>query len=89
VREPHKTVPIQVWVDVDEPMAATVKALQEIPGVRTHASCQGTIGEGGPEPYKAYVTVSWADDEALAFIRRTYKVKVRGTNYGDVCEDGE
>jgi len=43
----HKTIPIQVWVDVDEGIADMVLYLNTIPGVRTHACCQGTLGEGG------------------------------------------
>lgn len=80
----HETVPVQVWVDIDVGVARTVQALQEIPGVRTHASCQGTIGEGGAAPYEAYVEVSWLDDEALAELRRKYQVTPVGTNWGHV-----
>ena len=49
-----KTVPVQVWGDVNEGIAETVKYLNTIPGVRTYASCQGIIGEGGAEPYGFY-----------------------------------
>jgi hypothetical protein len=61
----HKTVPIQVWADIDEGIAETVKYLNTIPGVRTLASCQGTIGEGGPNPYRAQVMVTWDTEETF------------------------
>ena len=60
----HKTIPVQVWADVDEGIAPLVKYLNTIPDIRTHASCQGTIGEGGPEPYRAQVLVSYNTEEA-------------------------
>jgi hypothetical protein len=60
----HKTVPVQVWADVDEGIADFVRHLNAIPGVRTHACCQGTIGEGGAAPYEAYVSVSWWSEDA-------------------------
>lgn len=63
---PHPTVAIKVWVDVDVGIADLVLALNEIPGVRTLASCQGTLGEGRAAPYGPQVMVTWADDEALA-----------------------
>lgn len=56
----HKTIPIQVWVDVDEGIAQVVTYLNTIPGVRTHASCQGTISEGGEHPYRPQVMVTWS-----------------------------
>jgi tRNA(Phe) wybutosine-synthesizing methylase Tyw3 len=42
----HETIPVQVWADIDVGIADLVKLLNKIPGVRTFASCQGTIGEG-------------------------------------------
>jgi hypothetical protein len=62
----HETRPVKVWVDVDAGIADFVLALNDIPGIRTHASCQGTFGEGGAEPYGAHVMVTWKDDDALA-----------------------
>jgi len=56
---PHPTRPIQVWADVDLGVADLVTYLNTIPGVRTMASCQGTIGEGGPNPYRAQVLATW------------------------------
>ena len=59
---PHETVPIQVWVDVDKGICDLVLYLNTIPGVRTLASCQGTLGEGGPKPYRAQVMCTWPDE---------------------------
>ncbi len=61
----HKQISIQVWIDVDEGIAEAVLYLNTIPGVRTHASCQGTIGEGGPNPYRPQVMVTWDRPEAF------------------------
>jgi hypothetical protein len=61
-RPVHITVPVQVWADIDTGIAGMVRYLNTIPGVRTEASCQGTIGEGGPAPYRAYAMVRWQDD---------------------------
>ena len=80
----HKQIPMQVTVDVDEGIADTVRHLNTIPGVRTHASCQGTIGEGGAEPYRPYVLVSWPDDETFARLKGEYDVSEVGANNGQV-----
>lgn len=63
---PHATRAIKVWIDADEGIADFVLLLNEIPGIRTLASCQGTIGEGGANPYEAQVMVQWEDEAALA-----------------------
>lgn len=64
-RDPHPTRPVRVWADVDLGVADMVAYLNTIPGVRTVASCQGTIGEGGPFPYRAQVMAHWtAESEA-------------------------
>jgi hypothetical protein len=55
----HETRPVQVWVDVDLDIADLVEYLNTIPGVRTFASCQGSIGEGGPHPYRAQIMAYW------------------------------
>lgn len=65
----HKTVPVQVWVDVDEGIAEVVRHLNTIEGIRTYSSCQGTTGDAaylaeGRRPYEPYVLVSWEDDAA-------------------------
>jgi hypothetical protein len=61
----HDTVPVQVWADVDIGIADMVRYLNTIPGVRTLSSCQGTIGEGGPAPYRAQVCVTWDSDSTF------------------------
>jgi len=61
----HATEPVLVWVDIDKEIVPVVKYLNSIPGVRTHASCQGTIGEGGPNPYRAQVMTSWPSQEVF------------------------
>ena len=68
----HKTIPVQVWADVDEGIAPLVKYLNTIPGVRTHASCQGTIGEGGAEPHGPYVLASYHTEEAEMRLRQEF-----------------
>jgi hypothetical protein len=68
----HKMVPVQVWADVDEGIAPLVKYLNTISGIRTHGSCQGTIGQGGQEPYGPYVTVSYHSEEAEMRVRREF-----------------
>lgn len=80
----HSTRSIKVWVDVDEGVADYVLMLNEIPGVRTEASCQGTIGEGGAAPYPAHVLVSWLDDAARARLVEVGRVVDLGTNHGYV-----
>ena len=69
----HETRAVQVWVDVDEGIADMVAYLNTIPGVRTHASCQGTIGEGGAAPYRPYVMATWPS-EANARLRKEFDV---------------
>ena len=83
---PHQTIPVQVWADIDIGVADLVKYLNTIPGVRTYASCQGTIGEGGPEPYGPQVTVSWEDSDVLARLRAEFNVQIiwHGSNSGYV-----
>jgi hypothetical protein len=77
----HKTVPVQVWADIDEGVAEMVRYLNTIPGVRTHASCQGTIGEGGPAPYRAQVMTSWTDD-VFGRLKEEFDVTIEGDNWG-------
>lgn len=68
----HKTIPVQVWADVDEGIADVVRYLNTIEGVRTQASCQGTIGEGGPNPYRAQVMVTWETPETFTRLEREF-----------------
>jgi hypothetical protein len=80
VREIHKTCPIKVWVDVDRGIAKTVLRLNMIRGVRTHASCQGTLGEGGPHPYRAEVMCSWTPG-AFTKLRKEFDITLpKGSN---------
>ena len=79
----HQTREIKVWVDVDEGIADFVLELTEIEGIRCHASCQGTIGEGGADPYEAHVMVTWTDDKARARLDR-WRVEHVGPNLGMV-----
>lgn len=79
----HPTVPVRVWADVDAGIADFVIALNEVPGIRTLASCQGTLGEGGAEPYEGHVMISWEDDAALARISHL-RIKPLGDHFGYV-----
>lgn len=79
----HKQVLIQVWAYVDEGIAELVEYLNSIPGITTHASCQGSIGEGGALPYDPYVMASWAiENEELLFSQ--FKVTPHGGNWGSI-----
>ena len=78
----HETRAVRVWVDADLGIAEMVEALNLIEGVRTHASCQGTIGEGGPEQYGPYVQISWPDEAAFAAIQSKFAVEVEGDCWG-------
>jgi hypothetical protein len=80
----HETRPVQVWIDADLGVADIVEYLNMIPGVSTHASCQGTIGEGGQEPYGPYVEVSWRDAETLAVLKTKFDVERMGEAWGYV-----
>ena len=77
----HESLPVQVWVDVDIGIADMVVYLNTIPGIRTHASCQGTIGEGGADPYRAHVMASWPA-EAFERLHREFDVTLLGENWG-------
>ena len=74
---PHDTRVVMVKVDADLGIADFVEELNTIKGVRTDASCQGTIGEGGPHPYRAYVMCHWTP-EGLAELERRYIVRPQG-----------
>lgn len=91
-RDFHKTVPVQVWVDADERIADMVRMLNTIPGVRTHASCQGTLGElnddekaDGAVESPPYVMVSWGDDRKALEALETldgWVLTFRGASFG-------
>jgi hypothetical protein len=83
----HETVPMLVWADIDLGIVDMVRRMNEIPGCRTEASCQGTIGEGGPRPYPAHVMASWTA-EALAILQAEFEVYPRGNGWGTVCRKG-
>jgi hypothetical protein len=74
----HETRPVQVWADVDIGIADTVAYLNTIPGVRTYASCQGTIGEGGPCPYRAQVMVSCETRWARERLEEEFDITIPG-----------
>jgi hypothetical protein len=78
---PHETRAVQVWADIDVGIADTVVYLNTIPGVRTFASCQGTLGEGGPQPYRAQVMASWPA-EAAEKLEAQFDITVLGDNWG-------
>jgi hypothetical protein len=79
---PHKTRPVQVWVDADLAIADTVIYLNTIPGVRTHASCQGTLGEGGPHPYRAQIMATWSSDRTFERLKEEFDITLLGDNSG-------
>jgi len=71
----HKQRTVLIPVDVDEGVADLVLYLNTIPGVRTHASCQGTIGEGGPNPYRAQVMCTWTS-EAYERLKKEFDISL-------------
>ena len=77
----HRTRPVQVWTDVDEGIADMVEYLNTIDGVRTLASCQGTIGEGGPNPYRPQVMASWTV-EVFERLQAEFDVAQLGEGWG-------
>jgi len=84
----HDTVPIQVWVDVDIGIADAVRYLNTVPGVRTIASCQGTIGEGGPNPYRAHIMAEWTDDARVRLESESFAFVEEGDHWGYVHPPG-
>ncbi len=70
----HETVPVLVWADIDKGIADMVRYLNTIPGIRTDASCQGTIGEGGPYPYPPEVTVHWKSADTFKRLSEEFDV---------------
>ena len=85
VRKPciHETRAMLVWADIDLGIAWLVERLNAIPGVRTFASCQGTIGDGGAEPYGPYVMARW-EPTTEAALREAYDIEVMGESWGRV-----
>lgn len=80
-----KTQPVMVVVDVDAGIASLVAKLNTIPHVRTHSSCQGTIGEGGAQPYGPYVDVSWQTPAAKKELEARFNLEVKGQAWGTVA----
>lgn len=78
----HETVPIQVWVDVDIGIADAVRYLNTIPGIRTIASYKGTIGEGGPHPYRAHVMADWTDEAKARLESESFEFTTEGDHWG-------
>lgn len=87
-RDAHKQIPVQVWADIDIGISNAVRYLNTIPGVRTHASCQGTIGEGGPAPYRAQVMATW-QPECLELLQQHFDITPLGENWGYLHPRGE
>lgn len=77
----HDMIPVLVWADVDRDIAQMVTYLNTIEGVRTHGSCQGTIGEGGAEPYGPFVDASWPPEQ-FERLSREFNVETRGECWG-------
>jgi tRNA(Phe) wybutosine-synthesizing methylase Tyw3 len=77
----HKTRKIKVWVDVDVKIAEMVLYLNKISGIRTLASCQGTISEGGQNSYRPQVMATWTD-EAFERIKKEFDVTILGDHWG-------
>ena len=80
--KPHPTRPVLVWADIDIGIAPLVEYLnRDFAGVRTQASCQGTLGEGGPNPYPCYVMASWPK-EREASLMAEFDIELLGENWG-------
>lgn len=79
---PHQTRAVQVWVDADLGIADMVVYLNTILGVRTLASCQGTLGQGGPRPYRAQVMATWPDNKTFERLKSEFDVTELGIGWG-------
>jgi hypothetical protein len=80
-RKAHRTVRLKVWAEIDEGIANAVRRLQNIPGIITQSSCQGTINEGGQSPYLPYVMVTWRNLAAFDRVRQEFDVTLpKGSN---------
>lgn len=70
-----------VWAEIDGGISFAVTQLMNMPGVLTHASCQGGNG-GGPCPeYPPYVMVTWKDDAARARIIEHFDLTEEGDRW--------
>lgn len=81
---PHITKRVKVWANVDVGIADLVEYLQTIEGVTTQASCQGTLGEGGPNPYRPQVLCTWDDESVLKRLESEFDVTHMGPSWGYV-----
>ena len=77
----HATKRVKVWADIDLGVADFVKLLQTYKGVTTHASCQGTIGEGGPHPYRSQVLCTWTP-KAYERLRKEFDITLPAGSNG-------
>jgi len=71
---------VKVWVDIDNGIADEVKWLNRFKGVRTFASCEGTIGEGGANPHKAYV-MAYIPEIHLPDILKKFEIGEKGDGW--------
>ena len=55
--------------------------LNTIPGVRTLASCQGTLDAGGPNPYPPQVMVTWDTDETFKRLENEFDTSEIGNHW--------
>lgn len=78
------TTPTQVVVDVDRGIAPLVAALNKIPGVRTHASCEGhlhsTTGNTSP-----YVMLYVGDVEQVVIAAKAIEAALSAPAQPEVC----
>jgi hypothetical protein len=81
-----ETEAIRVWVDVDPGIARFVEWLNEQPGVRTRACCEGwaPCGCGTCEAEPANVVVSWSDEATFTWLSRRFKLERIGEALGYV-----
>ncbi len=74
----HSPIRMLVWTKIDSGIAEHVRYLMELPGVLTHASCEG----GGCLPeLRPYVMVTWDDAAARARIVERYDLTEEGDRW--------
>jgi len=80
----HETQPVLVWADIDVGVIPVVRRLNEIPGVRTHASCESArqlFSNALQGEYKPEVMASWTDDAWLILLKE-FDITLLGNNFG-------
>lgn len=77
----HPTRPVMVTADIDIGIADTVERLNTLPGMRTFASCQGTIGEEGPKPYGPQILASWPESLNVMLLQE-FEIELFSEGYG-------